>query len=135
MGFLKELKYQHNSHLSPSRIGDIYAPQEQWLYTWKGYSWKTCTVQKKILGSKYCLSSHSHAVLWEWLPDLPRTVLLILSADQNTDPHDTDPLVPNFSSIYRHACTAQSNSTAGRPEGRFSAYANHQNSLHFRSTL
>lgn len=46
-GSLKEPKHQHNSNLSPSRTRDIYAPQEQWLYTWNGYSRKTCKVQRK----------------------------------------------------------------------------------------
>lgn len=86
-GSLKEPKHQHNSNLSPSRTRDIYAPQEQWLYTWNGYSWKTCKVQRKSWeGNAVCLSSHSHAVLCEtaW----PTQDGSVDPGDQNTDPQN-----------------------------------------------
>lgn len=75
-GSLKEPKHQHNSNLSPSRTRDFYAPQEQWLYTWNGYSWKTCKVQRKSWeGDTVCPAV---LVLCRVrLPDLPRMVLWI----------------------------------------------------------
>lgn len=81
-GSLKEPKHQHNSNLSPSRTRNIYAPQEQWLYTWNRCSWKTCKVQKKS---------------WEGNAVCPAVLMLCGTAwptqDGSADPvdHNTDP--------------------------------------------
>lgn len=70
-GSLKEPKHQHNSNLSPRRTRDIYAPQEQWLYTWNGYSWKICKVQRKSWeGNIVCPAILMLCCVR--LPDLPR---------------------------------------------------------------
>lgn len=106
MGFLKDLKHQHSSNLPPSRIRDIYAPQEQWLYTWKGYSWKTCKVEKKSWKEILSVQPFScHAVQMTAWP----------AQDGSVNPASWSEyrypwllLAPNLSSIYRHACTAQS---------------------------
>lgn len=121
-GSLKEPKHQHNSNLSPSRTRDIYAPQEQWLYTWNGYSWKTCKVQRKSWeGNTVCPAILM--VCCVRLPDLPRMVLWIQLIRTQI------PRTCACASIYWH--TAQpSQSCCWEIMGQFSAHTNHQNSLH-----
>lgn len=125
-GSLKEPKHQHNSNLSPSRTRNIYAPQEQWLYTWNGCSWKTCKVQKKSWeGNAVCPAILMLCCVGP--PDLPRMVLQIQLIRTQ---------IPRTSAgvqlvLHLQTCnTAQSNPAAGRWWGRFSAHANHRNSLH-----